>query len=72
MELDDFGQRILDGLTRERLLALLASFFGALATLLATVGLYGMVRLSHLQRVAGHPRRRLSGRPGPAVRAPRR
>jgi predicted permease len=50
MEFDDFGQRILDGLTRERLLALLASFFGALATLLATVGLYGMVSFTMAQR----------------------
>jgi ABC-type antimicrobial peptide transport system permease subunit len=50
MEFDDFGQRILEGLTRERLLASLASFFGALATLLATVGLYGMVSFTMAQR----------------------
>src|SRR4030095_10325824 len=50
MEFDDFGQRILDGLTRERLLAILAGFFGALATLLATVGLYGMMSFTMAQR----------------------
>jgi predicted permease len=50
MEFDDFGQRIMDGLTRERLLARLASFFGALATLLATIGLYGMVSFTMAQR----------------------
>jgi len=50
MEFDDFGQRILDGLTRERLLAMLAGFFGALATLLATVGLYGMMSFTMAQR----------------------
>jgi predicted permease len=50
MEFDDFGQRILDGLTRERLLAMLAGFFGALATLLATVGLYGMISFTMTQR----------------------
>jgi predicted permease len=50
MEFDDFGQRILDGLTRERLLAVLAGFFGALATLLATIGLYGLVSFTMAQR----------------------
>ncbi len=34
---------ILDGLSRERLLATLAGFFGALATVLAMVGLYGVI-----------------------------
>jgi ABC-type antimicrobial peptide transport system permease subunit len=50
MEFDDFGQRILDGLTRERLLAVLAGFFGVLATLLSTVGLYGMISFTMAQR----------------------
>jgi putative ABC transport system permease protein len=38
-----FVTRIRDGLVRERLLALLSGFFGLLAALLATVGLYGVV-----------------------------
>jgi predicted permease len=50
MEFDDFRQRILDGMIRERLLAMLAGFFGALATLLATVGLYGMISFTTAQR----------------------
>ena len=50
MEFDDFRQRILDGLIRERLLAMLAGFFGTLATLLATVGLYGMISFTTAQR----------------------
>jgi ABC-type antimicrobial peptide transport system permease subunit len=50
IEFDDFGQRILDGLLRERLLAMLAGFFGGVATLLATVGLYGMITFTMAQR----------------------
>jgi putative ABC transport system permease protein len=50
MEFDDFGERILNGLTRERLLAMLAGAFGALAALLATVGLYGMISFTTAQR----------------------
>jgi predicted permease len=50
MEFDDFGQQILNGLTRERLLAMLAGFFGVLATILATVGLYGMISFTTAQR----------------------
>jgi putative ABC transport system permease protein len=50
VEFDDFRQRILDGLIRERLLAMLAGFFGVLATLLATVGLYGMISFTTAQR----------------------
>jgi len=38
----DFQTWIRDGLVRERLMAMLAGFFGFLAALLATVGLYGM------------------------------
>src|SRR5262249_35918276 len=37
------NQQISDGLLRERLLARLSGFFGILAALLATVGLYGVV-----------------------------
>jgi len=35
--------QILDGLLRERLLAMLSGFFGVLATVLAMVGLYGVI-----------------------------
>ena len=35
--------QILDGLLRERLVATLSGFFGALATVLAMVGLYGVI-----------------------------
>jgi predicted permease len=38
-----FKTRIYDGLLRERLLATLSGFFGFLATLLATSGLYGVI-----------------------------
>ena len=39
----DFGQFVRGGLTQERLVALLSTFFGGLALLLAAVGLYGVV-----------------------------
>lgn len=42
-EFEVFEWRVRDGLVRERLLALLAGFFGALAALLAMVGLYAMI-----------------------------
>lgn len=38
-----FNRQIMEGLTRERLLATLSGFFGALAGLLATIGLYGVM-----------------------------
>jgi predicted lysophospholipase L1 biosynthesis ABC-type transport system permease subunit len=50
IELIDFQSRIRDGFVRERLLAMLASFFGALAALLAMVGLYGMIAFAAAQR----------------------
>jgi predicted permease len=43
MEFEDFRGRIQDGLVRERLMAVLAGLFGALAAILAAVGLYGVV-----------------------------
>jgi putative ABC transport system permease protein len=43
MQFTDFQGRIRDGLTRDRLMAILSGFFGLLAALLATVGLYGMI-----------------------------
>ncbi len=38
-----FQTEIRNGLVRERLMALLSGFFGALAALLATIGLYGVI-----------------------------
>jgi putative ABC transport system permease protein len=38
-----FESRIQDGLVRERIMAMLSGFFGVLATVLATVGLYGVI-----------------------------
>jgi predicted permease len=42
-ELSPFQERIRAGLVRERVLALLSGFFGLLAALLVSVGLYGVV-----------------------------
>jgi ABC-type antimicrobial peptide transport system permease subunit len=39
----NLGERVLTGLSRERLLAWLSGFFGVLALVLATIGLYGVV-----------------------------
>lgn len=38
-----FEQRIRDGLTQDRLMALLAGFFGLLAAVLAMIGVYGLI-----------------------------
>ncbi len=38
-----FESRIQDGLVRERIMAMLSGFFGVLAAVLATVGLYGVI-----------------------------
>ena len=43
MQFSDFQGDIRDGLVRERLLATLSGFFGLLAALLATMGLYGVI-----------------------------
>jgi predicted permease len=43
VEFMNFQTRIRDGLVRERLMAMLSGFFGALAGLLAMVGLYGVI-----------------------------
>jgi predicted permease len=50
MQFQSFQQQISDGLTRERLLAVLSGFFGVLAALLATVGLYGMLAYHAVRR----------------------
>jgi len=42
-EFSDFQKQILDGLVTERVMAMLSGFFGALAVLLATIGLYGVI-----------------------------
>ena len=43
MEFHVFQTDIENGLTRERVMALLSGFFGALAALLAMIGLYGVI-----------------------------
>jgi predicted permease len=45
-----FDEQIKNGLLRERLLATLSGFFGGLAIVLATVGLYGVIAHSVVQR----------------------
>jgi predicted permease len=50
IEFSVFESRIRDGLVRERLLAMLAGFFGVLAVALTVVGLYGMLSYVVAQR----------------------
>jgi predicted permease len=45
-----FETEVRDGLVRERLMAVLSGFFGALAALLAAVGLYGVISSTVLAR----------------------
>ncbi|HXM42166.1 MAG TPA: ABC transporter permease [Bryobacteraceae bacterium] len=42
-EFSDFQKQIRDGLTPERLMAMLSGFFGVLAAVLAMIGLYGVI-----------------------------
>jgi predicted permease len=50
MQFQLFRQAISDTLTRERLLAALTAFFGVLATLLASIGLYGVLAYQTVRR----------------------
>ena len=50
MQFQPFERRISDSLMRERLLAALTGFFGGLAALLATIGLYGVLAYNTLRR----------------------
>jgi putative ABC transport system permease protein len=45
-----FDREVMRGLLRERLLATLSEFFGVLAILLATIGLYGVIAYMVAQR----------------------
>ena len=46
----DFQEQLRDGLMRERVMAALCGFFAILATILATVGVYGLIAYSAAQR----------------------
>jgi predicted permease len=50
MEFRPFQAQIDEGLVRERLMAALSGFFGALAALLATIGLYGVMAYVMVRR----------------------
>ncbi|HWB97299.1 MAG TPA: FtsX-like permease family protein, partial [Bryobacteraceae bacterium] len=50
MQFQVFRQAISDTLTRERLLAALTGFFGVLAALLASIGLYGVLAYQTIRR----------------------
>jgi len=50
LRFDGFARVIEDSILRERLMATLSAFFGLLAVLLATVGLYGVVAYSVARR----------------------
>lgn len=50
MQFQIFQKKISDSLTRERLLAALTGFFGILAALLASIGLYGVLAYQTVRR----------------------
>jgi len=43
VEYHEFQQEVQNGIARERMMALLSGFFGALAAILAMIGLYGVI-----------------------------
>ena len=63
-----FGDRVREGMVRERVVAMLAGFFGALATVLAMIGLYGLIAyLVARRRNEIGVRLALGARPGQVV-----
>ena len=52
LRIDTVDEQLDDVLVQERLIALLSSFFGSLALLLACVGLYGVVSYAVTRRTA--------------------
>jgi putative ABC transport system permease protein len=50
IEFKTFAAKVDDSISRERLLATLSGFFGALALLLATIGLYGVMSYNVARR----------------------
>src|SRR5207253_2517743 len=50
VEFRPFQAQVEEGLIRERLMAALSGFFGALAALLATIGLYGVIAYIAVRR----------------------
>jgi len=50
VEFTTLADQVADSLTQERLLAILSGFFGALAVLLATLGLYGLMSYTVARR----------------------
>ena len=71
MRVDSFilERRVQESLVRERLMAMLSGFFGVLAALLATIGLYGvMAYVMQRRRNEVGIRLALGARPGQVVR----
>jgi ABC-type antimicrobial peptide transport system permease subunit len=52
LEVDTVGERLADALAQDRLIASLATFFAALATLLACLGLYGVTAYTTARRTS--------------------
>jgi predicted lysophospholipase L1 biosynthesis ABC-type transport system permease subunit len=68
IDTQDLAASVGSGLVRERVLAVLAAFFGGLATLLAIVGVYGLISfLVAARRTEIGVRLALGARPGQVV-----